>query len=301
MKKIIKFFIYFFRVVKVKNFFQILGVFALFAISLLYTEQAVMVVRDLDEIMIKIKEVKNKYEIKPIDAIITQDEIIPGLTGKQVDEDKSYHNMKRIGKFNPNLFEYYLVKPTISLENNYQKYIVSGNPKKNTISLVFIVKEETDVLNILEILKQKEISATFFVDGEWLEKNSKEANEIVKNGNLLGNLSNNGNYNDKTFTWIDTIIGQLANEQKHYCYMEEGNIDYLKTCAIYKNYTIKPSLVVSSSPLKEIKETIKPGSIISLSVDDLVLDELGSSINYLKAKGYKIVNLDEHLSEKFDS
>ena len=46
-----------------KNFFQILGVFALFAISLLYTEQAVTVVRQLDDFMIKINEVKEQYEI----------------------------------------------------------------------------------------------------------------------------------------------------------------------------------------------------------------------------------------------
>ena len=103
-----------------KNFFQILGVFALFAISLLYTEQAVTVVRQLDDFMIKINEVKEQYEIKPIDAIITNDEIIPGLNGRKVDADKSYRNMKRAGQFNPNLFEYYSVKPTISLKNNYQ-------------------------------------------------------------------------------------------------------------------------------------------------------------------------------------
>lgn len=282
-----------------KNFFQILGVFALFAISLLYTEQAVTVVRQLDDFMIKINEVKEQYEIKPIDAIITNDEIIPGLNGRKVDADKSYRNMKRAGQFNPNLFEYYSVKPTISLKNNYQKYVISANPKKNTISLVFIVNDSGDVLSVLEILKQKKVTATFFVDSDWLEKNSKQANQIVKNGNILGNLSYKNNYNDSLFTWVDTIISQL-NKQNHYCYMEKKNEDYLKTCAMYKNYTIKPSLVIKSSPLKEIKENVKAGSIISFPIDDLVLDELGSTINYLKAKGYEIVNLDKHLSEEVE-
>lgn len=273
----------------------------LFVISFLYTEQAVNVVRELDEIMIKIKEVKTEYEIKPIDAVITYDEIIPGINGKKVDEEKSYHNMRRLNQFNPNLFEYNEISPAISIKNNFQKYVVAGNPKKNNISLIFVVKQDDDIENVLEILKQKKVTANFFIDGKWLENNSKQSYNIVENGNILGNLEQDSKENDSLFTWVDNIIKKLTKQDNYYCYTEEKNNDNLKTCAIYKNYSIKPNLIIKSSPLREIKETIKPGSIISFPIDDLVLDELGTVINYIKAKGYKIVNLDQHLNEQLDN
>ncbi|MEG2311169.1 MAG: polysaccharide deacetylase family protein [Bacilli bacterium] len=284
-----------------KKFFQILGILTLFIISFFYTEKAIIVVRQLDDIMIKIKEEKSKYETKPIDAIIINDEIIPGLWGQKVVENKSYLNMKRVGQFNPHFFEYEKVKPDISYSNNINKYVISGNEQKNSISLVFLVKEETNVLDVVDILKQKNIKGNFFINDKWLEKNHHTVHKIIENGNVLGNLNSDTPNMTVNFTWLDTIIKQLTKQKYSYCYMNQKNKKNLELCAVYKNYTIMPTLIIKSSPLKEIKEKAKFGSIIAFPIDDNVLDELGTTINYLKAKGFKIVTLKEHLSEEINS
>lgn len=279
-----------------KNIIQVLGIVLLFLMSIFYTEEAVVVVRQLDDMMIEINKIKDKYKIEPIDAIITNDSIIPGLEGREVDENKSYLNMKRIGEFNENLLEYKIIKPKISLQNNFQKYIISGNLKKNTVSFLFIVDLEDDVYSIEEILKEKNIKASFFVNEDWIDKNNVALNKL-SNEHILGvNVKNK----EKNFTWINTVIKELTNQKNNYCYLEEKNKDSLNLCSKYKNYTIIPNIVVKNNPLKEVKENLVNGAIISFKINDVLIDELSTIINYISAKGYNIVSLEEHLNEKIN-
>lgn len=279
-----------------KNIIQVLGIVLLFLMSIFYTEEAVVVVRQLDDMMIEINKIKDKYKIEPIDAIITNDSIIPGLEGREVDENKSYLNMKRIGEFNENLLEYKIIKPKISLQNNFQKYIISGNLKKNTVSLLFIVDLEDDVYSIEEILNEKNIKASFFVNEDWIDKNNVALNKL-SNEHILGvNVKNK----EKNFTWINIVIKELTNQKNNYCYLEEKNKDSLNLCSKYKNYTIIPNIVVKNNPLKEVKENLVNGAIISFKINDVVIDELSTIINYIGAKGYNIVSLEEHLNEKIN-
>ena len=48
------------------------------------------------------------------------------------------------------------VKPKISIEKNYNKYIIAGNPKKNMVSLLFLVEDNNNTLKIEKILEQDE-------------------------------------------------------------------------------------------------------------------------------------------------
>ena len=89
--------------------------------------------------MIKINEEKEKYNTKSTDSIIIKDTIIPGLSGNIVNEEKSYEKMKRLGAYNPSLYIYNDVSPTITINDNYDKYIVSGNTKKRNIYLILQV------------------------------------------------------------------------------------------------------------------------------------------------------------------
>ena len=81
------------------------------------------------------------------------------------------------------------------------------------------------------------------------------------------------------------------------CEREEIEICSLFFCKNSNNYTIKPNIIIEKYPLKEIKENIKPGSIIAIKINDTLTKELGLIINYINSKGYQIVNLSEHLSE----
>ena len=77
----------------------------------------------------------------------------------------------------------------------------------------------------------------------------------------------------------------------------EQNKEALKICAINKNYTVRPTTIISNSPLSEVKMNLTSGSIIALPINQTVEKELPVIIEYIKGKGYKIENLYNHLNE----
>ncbi len=69
--------------------------------------------------------------------------------------------------------------------NNAQIYY-AGNSKNNTISLMFNVYMGNEyVEQILEVLKQNNVKATFFVGGIWIEKNQDCFMKIYHSGNEI--------------------------------------------------------------------------------------------------------------------
>ena len=91
-------------------------------LSFYYTNKSVAILKNADPIM---KEIKNT--VSPIDAQIVGDNIISGKNGKTIDYEKSYNKMKRYGTYNESLTALKDLKPVISIKDNYDKYIVSGN------------------------------------------------------------------------------------------------------------------------------------------------------------------------------
>ena len=106
------------------KFFCILGSITLVILSFIYTEKTVNVIKEYDDIMISIKSENKNYRIDAVDAIIKDNTIIPGLKGREIDENKSYSKMKRYGSYNSSLLEYNEIIPSISIENNFDKYII---------------------------------------------------------------------------------------------------------------------------------------------------------------------------------
>lgn len=280
-----------------KKLFQALGMMSLICLSFIYTEKTVNVVKEVDDIMIEIKRENTKYKQEPVDAVIKDNTITPGLNGKTINENKSYANMKRVGSYNPNLLEYQIILPDASIQGTYDKYVIGGNPKKNIVSLMFIVKSSDNIDNILSILKNKAVKGNFFIDSNWLEENNNKVNEIIKIGHNVGNLGNNMDYGHSDFVWIDTIIKKVGKQKIGYCYNEKSNEEALKICSMHKNYTIRPSIIIVSYPSIEIKESIKSGSIIALPINGVVEQELSTIINFIQSKGYKIDTLNNLLSE----
>lgn len=270
---------------------------SLICISFIFTEKTVDVVKESDQIMIEIKKRNDELKVEPIDATIKENTIIPGLSGKEVDIDKSYEKMKRYGDFLESLIEYKNISPSISIKKNYDKYIIGGNPKKNMVSLIFLLKGEVDLDSFIKKLEKTNTKATFFIDGNWFENNNSKVLELIEKGYEVGNLSYNGNYQDSSFVWMDTIIKKIGKQKQSYCYSEKENEDDLLICAMNKDYTVMPSIKLSSYPAKEIKEKVTSGSIISLPMTKEVLEQLSTIIHYIESKGYQIEPLETHLSE----
>lgn len=284
-----------------KNFFSAIGVVTLLAFGFFYKDQTTTVMKNMDDIMIHIKEESKKYEEEPIEAIVKKNTVIPGIIGRKIDVDKSYRAMKSVGYFNENLLEYKPVYPTFTLKENFNYYIIKGNSQKSMVSFLFQIDKNTSLEHIEEILniaKIKNVNFTFFLDGYWFEENNDFVSELVRLKHDLGSLSYNGNYKDSSFLWMNTIIKKITEKKYSYCYMEEENNTYLDICSLHKNYTIKPSLNVSSNPYITIKEKIQKGDIVSFKITSNLLKELPSILSYIQNRGMQEVTITKLLQEE---
>lgn len=280
-----------------KKIFETIGMISLICVSFIFTERTANVVKEVDNLMVEIKQKSSQYSEKAIDATIDNDTIIPGLNGKIVDENGSYNQMKRVGTFNDSLLKYKQLTPTVTISNNYNKYVISGNIKKKDVSLIFLVTGNTSINDILNIINNMKIKATFYIDSVWLENNNEKLLELIENGHTIGNISYNNDYKSSDFIWIDTIVKKVGKQSNGYCYTEEKNETVLNICALNRDYTIIPTLKIKTSLLKEIKKGIKNGSIISVPVNENTKAELSTTIRFITSKGYNMVGLNDLISE----
>lgn len=280
-----------------KKFFQAIGIISLLCFSFIYTEKTVTVVKEFDDIMVQIKEQNDSCKVEAVDATVTSNTIIPGISGSEIDIDKSYSKMKRYGKYNEKLLEYKDVKPNISLHNNINKYVIQGNKNKNMISLLFLVESSDSVSRILNTLSDKKVKATFFVDGSWVEKNNEVLIQIVNEGHEIGNLGYNYLYTNSSFSWLDNKIKKASGQKYGYCYSEGANKQTLSICSVNNNYTIRPNIIVKDNPTITVKDNIVPGSFISLPINETVMEELPVIIDFINSKGFSINTLGIHLQE----
>ncbi len=281
---------------KIKRLFQVLGIGALTCFSFYYTHQIVAVSNNVDPIMQQINEVYKELEINPIDANIEGDTITSGVCGLAIDKDTSYHKMKKLGEFNKNLLMYTNVLPNVSIKNHYDKYLLRGSPKKRSVAITFVLEDNKNNQEIFEILRKKNIKATFFLDGKYGEENK----EFLKNNLDVMNLENYG-YNktyDKTkIDYTSRLITQITTNKSKYCLAQTKDENILNTCQNAKHYTILPTPIKNNSPYISVKEELKNGSILNLENNNYTVQSLEQIINFITQKGYDIVSLDELLSE----
>ena len=282
-----------------KKYISYLGVLVLACFSFYYTDKAVDIVKRNDPIMKSIVANAEEYYIDPVNAIIDGDNIISGINGKEVNIDKSYQNMKKIDEFNESMLVFDEVIPNITVSEEYDKYIIGGNNNINKVALVFKVSDSYYVDNINTILLDKNVLATFFMDGSMVESNMNQVLELSGNGYQIENLGYDGSYNNEYFNWTNNMISALTNEDTKFCYTDYNSDDILELCGNNKMYTIKPTISVNSYPFSTVKKNLKNGSIISFNLNEPTLKELPSIISYIKQKGYDLVTLSELISENF--
>lgn len=116
--------------------YKILVIVILFIFSFLYLKNCIYFVKKNDKLMKTIKEKQSIYNIEPINAIITKRTMIPGISGRKINLEKSYQKMKGINSFQESLLVFDEIKPNISIAKKYDKVIISGNQNINKISLI---------------------------------------------------------------------------------------------------------------------------------------------------------------------
>ena len=285
---------------KNKPYLTAIGICLLTVFSFYYTNKLIEFSKSKDPIMIEIMKNKDDYNKLSIDALINNNYIIPGSEGLEVDVDKSYTKMKKLGKYNDNLYVYDVVKPTISIKDNYNKFVINGNTTKKEVSLIFKVNDLKNIENINKILFNNNVSATFFIDGNIKDDDINILKILDESNNYFGNLGYNKKYSIKTIKYTNALLDRIDDDNHNYCYVEKDDINVLKTCSEVKMYTIKPMVVSNIFPFTYIKQNLENGKIFSLDTNSYTLKQLDLIIKYVRQKGYDFVTLEEILNEKIN-
>ena len=137
-----------------KKLIQVSIVLLLVLFSFYYTNKTIDIIRETDPLMKQIKEESKKYEIKPENAKIEENNITPGMNGTVVDYEETYKKMKQYGTYNESLTVFKEVTPTVSIEDTYDKFIESGNEEKAKYEQKYL--ESSIVFNQEECMKKME-------------------------------------------------------------------------------------------------------------------------------------------------
>lgn len=131
------------------------------------------------------------YEIPPSDAKIDRVwKAMPGYNGRMVDVDASYKNMKKTGSFDEKKLIFTQTKPKVHLKDLPPSPIYRGHPDKPMVSFIINVAWGNEYLSdILSTLKRHQVSASFFLEGNWVKNNPELAKMIVSAGHEVGNHS----------------------------------------------------------------------------------------------------------------
>lgn len=274
-----------------KNIIKMIGLITLICFSFFYTDKVITVLNEQDPLMIQISEVKNKYSVKPIESIINNDTIIPGISGKEVDVEKSYNSMKQIGVFKEILLQYKTVLPKNRLENNKDKYIINGNDTKKEVALIFIINDKNTLDTVFNNINKTYV-VNLFINYEILSNNFS----LFKDTHFsLYSYGNNGKYNKDILVLENNLINKF--NKPLYCISEKKDSKTLNTCMKMKMNTILPTYIYNENAYNLIKNNLKNGNIILLESNNKNIMEFNYLYRYIFSKGYKVVSLEELLNE----
>jgi len=257
-----------------KKTLRLIELFIVLIISIIIYKQTLYIIKDSDILMTELKSKEKEYYVHPQNAIIKNETVIPGINGKKVDIEKTYKIIKKIKSINEKYIIYKEIPPQISLENNKNKYIISGNNTKNEISIILEIDNNTNTGELQKILKSNNIQITFQIDNEH---------------NNIERLSKNKNYE---------LENKNPTKANRICILDEPNEKILKLCSKQNKYTVITNKIIKQSPFSEIKKILKPGLILKIYANENTLNELDMTIKYIKSKGLNIKKISDLISEK---
>lgn len=280
-----------------KKFLEAFLVIALVLFSFYYTEKAIVLLESNDPIMKEIKDKGSTLEEDALNAKIDGDYLIPGYNGLVIDLEESFTKMKGYGSYNDALLVFEEVKPTISIDDYYDKYISSGNGMSTSIALVFTVDDNSYVGNVLNVLKEMDVVGTFFIDGKFTDNNTSFVSQAVVNSNEVEVLSYDNAYDELLFKASIDKIKTLTSTTPKYCYATYDNEEVLNLCSKLSMHTIIPTIRLDNNIYSNLKGNLRSGSIISIKLTESNISELKVLINYIKQRGFNLVTLDTLLNE----
>ena len=273
----------------IKKITKVTGIILLLGFSFFYTEKVTQIIKKKDPIMIKLNETKKDNYMQMIKPIIIDDEYIMGISGCEVDIEKSYNKMKRFGEYKDEL----IVMKEVENKNINDKYIISGNKLNKNVGIIILLNNNTNK-ELINYIQNKKIKINYFVDHQYLEDNTAAIKFISENSNIYY-LGKDKKYYDEYMLYANNLIEINSNNKSNLCLLNEKDKDMLKLCSDYNMKTIKTD-IITNNILSNIKEKLSNGAIITIDSDDV--DQIKVALNYITSKGYNMVTLDKLLNQK---
>ena len=279
-----------------KRIIKFTGLLTLILFSFFYTDKVVEVIRENDKLMIELEQVSDNYKVNAINGIISGDTIKPGISGKKVNIEKSYKQMKEKGIFDENLIKYDKIVPKINMSHNQNKYIIGGNKERNMVSIVFILDNKKYLKKVEDLSISKDVTINYFVTYDYLVDNSTNITKMTNSE--FYNYGSDGEYSPDNILFANNLISRITDNEAIYCLTKYKNEKVLNLCSENNLYTILPNIIVKSDPYSEVKKSLASGSIILMEMDNDSTTELGIIVDYIRGKGYDVVGLSKMLSEE---
>ncbi|WP_200411157.1 polysaccharide deacetylase family protein [Virgibacillus salexigens] len=157
------------------------------------TPEIMEAVKTEDVLYKEIEAKAREFEEAPQNAYIDRVwKKTPGRNGLQVNIEKSYDKMKDKGEFDKSLLVFDQVTPEKNLEELPASPIYRGHPEKQMVAFLINVSwGEEYVPEILSVLKDNNVKATFFIEGKWAKNNAELVKMIHEQGHVIGNHAYN--------------------------------------------------------------------------------------------------------------
>lgn len=253
------------------KFFKCVGILAVMMFSFYYTERIANLVLENNTLYKEIEEKKDTYEIKSIAAIIEDEYIIPGLSGKVINVKDSYYNMKSLDVFNSYYLKYQDEFPVVSIEQNKDKIIKQGNSSKNSVAII-LENDEAIISHLKGYNFSVLVDVNSFDKSVSYEQINNEVRDFSKCEDLINKYGTNANI----------------------CVLNDGNE---KICRENKKFLVKPNKVLSDGTVLNLKDNINSGDIILIK-KSTKLENVDIIMKNIKYKDYEINTLSKHISEE---
>lgn len=199
--------------------------------------------------------------------------------------------------------------------NFFVKTFFKGDPAKKQIALSFDDGPSTTYTpEILNVLKEQSVKATFFTIGENIEEHPDIFKQILEEGHLVGNHSfYHSNWFDlqtsksmiEEMQETHELVYQLSGKHLNWFRPPYGVINPQVKKALRKmkyqpiGWSVRSMDTVArdrAKLLNRLKQSLRPGAVILFhDTQQVTLEVLPDYIQFVKEQGYEIVHLDKLL------
>lgn len=273
--------------------------------------------REEDALYKEIQEKAASFREAPQDAYIDRVwKKTPGRNGIEVDIEKSYEKMKKNKVFDDRLLVYKEIPPAVSIQDLPPAPIYRGHPDKDMVAFLINVSWGTEYIpDILNILKEHKVKASFFIEGKWAQEHPDLVKMIAEQGHVIGNHAYNHpdmarisrDEIERQIEQTNKIIEAIIDEKPKWFAPPSGSFtdEVVQVAHEHQMETIlwtvdtidwkNPSVSVM---MNRIMTNIHPGATILMHPTAPVVQGLSLMINEIKHRGYRIDTIETLLSEK---